>query len=134
MAIDPRQINKTFSIMGSSFIQGASGLIDRLTNKSGTMLQLKREPNNPADKNAIAIFWGAYKLGWVPRGLAAEVAPIMDAGVQVICRKAFGVAGFKGAVRGTIELAYVPPLPESQQEEVPDDTENEPSAGATGEP
>lgn len=126
MATDPRQVNKTFTLMGSSFIPGAGGLIDKLTSRSGTPLELRREPNNPADVNAIAVYWGGYKLGWMPRGLAAETAPIMDAGVKIIARKAAGVAGFKGATRGTIEMAYIPP----QQEEVPN--VNEPSADPTG--
>jgi hypothetical protein len=128
VAVDPRQIQKTFAIMGSSFIPGASGLIDKLTNRIGLLLDLKREPKNPADPNAVAIFWGGYKLGWVPRGLAAEIAPFMDSGVSVICRKAAGVAGFKGVVRGVLELAYIPPEPK----EVSHD--NESDAGAPGQP
>lgn len=118
MALDPRQVNKTFSIMGQSFIPGAGGLVDKLTNKPGTMVELKREPNNPKDKNAVGVWLQMYKLGWVPRGLAAELAPFMDAGVKVICRKAAGVAGFKGAVRGVFELAYVPPEPPAEEDPI----------------
>lgn len=129
MPADPRQISKTFSVMGQSFIPGASVLIEKLTNRPGTMMELKREPKNPKDPNAIGLWWGNYKLGWVPRGLAAELAPFMDSGVKIICRKAAGVAGFKGAVRGVFELAYIPPEPK----EVPNDELHESSAGAAGE-
>lgn len=105
---DPRQINKSFTIMGSSFVNGATGLIDRL--KPGQMLALLRQPNNPADKNAIAIMWGSRGLGWIPRGLAAEIAPLMDSGISVIVRKAAPLPSF-GAYRGILELAYIPPEP-----------------------
>lgn len=102
---DPRQVQKPFSIMGSSFIAGATGLIDRL--KPGQPLKLSRQPNNPADPNAVAILWGDRGLGFVPRGLAAEIAPIMDSGIDVICRKAPPLPRF-GAYRGILELAYIP--------------------------
>jgi hypothetical protein len=47
MTVDPRQITKSFTLMGSSFIPGAGGLIDKL--RSGQMLTLLRQPNNPYD-------------------------------------------------------------------------------------
>lgn len=105
---DPRQIQKSFTIMGSSFITGATGLIDRL--KPGQPLTLLRQPNNPADANAVAIMWGSRGLGFMPRGLAAEIAPIMDSGVEVIVRKAPPLPSF-GAYRGILELAYIPAEP-----------------------
>ncbi len=103
---DPRQVTKSFTIMGSSFINGASTLIDRL--KPGQPLKFARQPNNPADSNAIVIMWGSRGLGWVPRQLAAQLAPLMDAGVEVIVRKAPPLPSF-GAYRGILELAYIPP-------------------------
>lgn len=105
---DPRQVNKSFTIMGSSFIPGASGLIERL--KPGQPLKLLRQPNNVADKNAVAIMWGSRGLGFVPRGLAAEIAPIMDSGIAIIVRKAPPLPNF-GAYRGILELAYIPAEP-----------------------
>lgn len=103
---DPNQVNKTFSIMGSSFIGGAQQYIERL--RANQPLTLKREPDNPKHSNAIAIFWGNHKLGWVPRQLADEIAPYMDADVTVICRKAPPMPRF-GAFKGILELAYIPP-------------------------
>lgn len=107
MAVDPRQIQKSFTIMGSSFLPGSSQLIDRL--KPNQRLALKREPDNKADANAVLVMWGDRRLGWLPRQLASDVAPIMDAGISVIVRKAPPLPKF-GAYRGILELAYVPPL------------------------
>lgn len=106
MAKDPRQITKSFTIMGSSFITGAGALIDRL--RPNQALVLIRQPTNEHDANAVLITWGQRSLGWVPRNLAAEIAPFLDRGVNVICRKAPPLPKF-GAYRGVLELAYVPP-------------------------
>lgn len=117
------QINRDFTIMGSSFCPGAGQLIDKL--KPNQILALVREPTNSHDANAVKVMWGARQLGWVPRDLAATIAPIMDADVQVIVRKAPPLKRF-GAYRGILELAYV------QEEEVPNADEQ--GAGATGQP
>lgn len=122
------QINKEFTIMGSSFCPGAGALIDRL--KPNQRLTLLREPDNPSGhKNAVLVMSGTTRLGWVPRGLADTIAPLMDLGTEVICRKAPPLKRF-GAYRGILELAYV-------TEEAPDGTGSsgsKPEAGAAGEP
>jgi hypothetical protein len=48
----------------------------------GRRLELRRDPANPHDANAIAVHGdgGGEQLGWVPRGLAAELAPELDRG------------------------------------------------------
>jgi len=48
----------------------------------GKQLELRRDPDNPHDPNAIAVHpaGGGEQLGWVPRELAAELAPELDAG------------------------------------------------------
>jgi hypothetical protein len=48
----------------------------------GRPLELRRDPDNPHDPNAIAVHevLGGEQVGWVPRELAAELAPEMDAG------------------------------------------------------
>lgn len=125
--IDPRQVNKVFTLMGSSFITGAGGLIDRL--KPNQVLELRRQHNNEHDKNAVLVIWASRALGWVPRGLAAEIAPLMDAGVSVIVRKAPPLPRF-GAFKGVFELAYVPPEEKKEDPNVA----NESSAGAPAEP
>jgi len=73
------------SIVGSSFYPGAGNIIMRL--RPGAKLVLRREPNNQYDKNAIAVLFSNTKLGHVGRGLAALLAPRMDAGLIVSCEK-----------------------------------------------
>jgi hypothetical protein len=48
----------------------------------GRPLELRREPGNPHDQNAIQVHPtdGGAQVGWVPRELAAELAPELDAG------------------------------------------------------
>jgi HIRAN domain len=47
----------------------------------GRPLILRRDSDNPYDPNAIAVDGvGGEQLGWVPRELAAELAPELDAG------------------------------------------------------
>jgi hypothetical protein len=50
--------------------------------KPGARLELRREPDNPHDPNAIQVHPGdgGDQVGWVPRELAAELAPSLDAG------------------------------------------------------
>jgi HIRAN domain len=47
----------------------------------GSALELRRDLGNPHDVNAIAVHGadGGEQLGWVPRELAAELAPLLDA-------------------------------------------------------
>jgi hypothetical protein len=47
----------------------------------GSPLALRRDPDNPYDPHAIAVDTAAAAhLGWVPRALAATLAPRLDAG------------------------------------------------------
>jgi len=47
----------------------------------GAPLELRRDPGNEHDANAIAVHVpGGAQLGWVPREIAAELAGEMDAG------------------------------------------------------
>jgi HIRAN domain-containing protein len=48
----------------------------------GRRLELRRDLANPHDENAIAVHGegGGEQLGWVPREVAAELAPQLDAG------------------------------------------------------
>jgi len=46
----------------------------------GSALTLRREPGNAHDPNAIAVLTAAgAQAGWVPRDVAAQVAPELDA-------------------------------------------------------
>jgi hypothetical protein len=47
----------------------------------GRPLELRRDPGNPHDAGAIAVHVpGGEQVGWVPRELAAQLAPELDAG------------------------------------------------------
>jgi hypothetical protein len=47
----------------------------------GAVLTLRRDPGNEHDPNAIAVLTAAgAQAGWVPREVAAAVAPALDAG------------------------------------------------------
>jgi hypothetical protein len=47
----------------------------------GRPLELRRDPANEHDANAVAVHLpGGEQLGWVPRAVAAELAPALDAG------------------------------------------------------
>jgi hypothetical protein len=46
----------------------------------GSPLELRRDPANEHDPNAIAVHAGGAQVGWVPRELAAEIAPELDEG------------------------------------------------------
>lgn len=74
MATEKRQV----SIVGSSFYPGAGDQWARM--RPGQPLRAEREPNNEYDANAVAVHIFNQKLGHFPRGFAAEVAPLMDAG------------------------------------------------------
>lgn len=50
---------------------------------------LTREPENDADPNAIAVYlidkpWRNFHIGYVPREVAKEIAPLLDSGELVI--------------------------------------------------
>ena len=46
----------------------------------GDPLELRRDPGNEHDPNAIQVLAGGEQVGWVPREVAAELAPQIDAG------------------------------------------------------
>jgi hypothetical protein len=46
----------------------------------GSRLELRRDPDNEHDPNAIAVLAAGEQVGWVPRELAAELAPELDEG------------------------------------------------------
>ena len=46
-------------------------------------LQLFREPDNPHDSNAVAVYWREHKLGYLPRRENKVVAGLLDQGVAL---------------------------------------------------
>ena len=52
--------------------------------------ELIREPDNPHDKNAIRVaLFGHFKLGYIPRPIARELAPLMDSGRHFVAEYEF---------------------------------------------
>lgn len=54
------------------------GLVDTIYEDEP--LILKREPDNPYDKNAVSVYYKQYKLGYIPAVRVSVVARIMDSG------------------------------------------------------
>lgn len=106
------------NIVGSSFYEEAGSIIARL--RPGAKLILRREPDNPYDKNAIAVHFlmkggREPKLGHLSRGLAELMAPKLDAGVAIEATKA-------PIIGGVINLAW--DQPDATEEEVPQETDD----------
>ena len=53
---------------------------------AGDWLDLRREPDNPYDRNAVRVEWRGHKLGYVPRRQNAALAWAMDAGQTISAR------------------------------------------------
>lgn len=62
----------------------AAALWPRL--RAGDRLDLRREPSNPHDARAIAVWWQAHQLGYLPRAENDAVSQAMDAGSRVEAR------------------------------------------------
>ena len=65
----------------------------------GRPLELRRDPDNPHDPNAIAVHAGGEQVGWVPRAIAEELAPALDAGRAVQRRSCCASSGPRRATR-----------------------------------
>ncbi|HET9097970.1 MAG TPA: helicase-related protein [Candidatus Baltobacteraceae bacterium] len=70
-------------VMGVSF-EGRQDLVAGLL--AGHELELQRQPDNPADCNAIAVHYGAMQIGFLRKQIAKHLAPLIDAGVRYRAR------------------------------------------------
>lgn len=61
-------------------------LVGQVRPQHGDRIQLVRRPDNRHDRNAVEVWWrdGRFQLGHIPRKEAAELAPLLDAGCNVI--------------------------------------------------
>jgi len=46
----------------------------------GDILEMRREPENPYDPNAVALLFRGEQVGYIPREIARQIAPLMDEG------------------------------------------------------
>lgn len=53
--------------------------------KEDDELILRREPDNEFDENAIAVYWGIEKIGYIKRTLAKDIAKSIDKGNTYKC-------------------------------------------------
>lgn len=103
------QIVTDFAIARINLIPGAHAIVERL--RGGQTLLLYRDPKDQFDPDhAIMVVVPApgskRKVGYLPSGLAKELAPLMDAGVNIIARKA------PNPLYGVCQVAYIPPVAE----------------------
>ena len=70
-------------IAGYAYYRGEE-VIDQL--KPDLILDLKREPENPYDNKAIAIYFENHKLGFIPRVNNKVIANIMDQKMPVFAK------------------------------------------------
>lgn len=69
-------MKKTYSIVGTKFANSENFV---LSLKPGVELALIREPDNKFDKNAIAVYCGERKIGYLPAKQNSGIAMAMDA-------------------------------------------------------
>jgi hypothetical protein len=61
-------------IAGFTYYDGIE-VIDKLT--LGAIVTLKSEPENPHDPDAVAVYFGKTKLGYVPRAKNGELSQLL---------------------------------------------------------
>jgi hypothetical protein len=72
-----------FHIAGFQFHEGPE-LIEHL--EPGCELSLVREPKNPHDQRAVALYSGDAHIGYVPRDRNRTIARMLDQGAPLFCR------------------------------------------------
>ena len=67
--------------------QSGEGAVTCGNFSAGTMLELKREPDNAHDPNAVAIYapGAIMKAGYVNKQNAGRIAPLLDGGADLVC-------------------------------------------------
>ncbi len=70
-------------LVGVSF-EGRQDTIAGL--RLGTELELRRQPDNQHDPNAIAVHYGALQLGFISKGIAKHLAAPIDSGARYRAR------------------------------------------------
>ena len=125
------QIVKDFTIARINLIPGAHAIVQRM--RQGSPLILARDPTDKYDPNAVMVIIAVppaskRKIGYLPVGLAKELAPLMDAGLNIIARKA------PNPLYGVCQVAYIPPLAAPIVETAPVAQEPKPEAVDLSEP
>jgi hypothetical protein len=67
------------TIVGTKY-RGRGAVVALGQLRKGEALELRREPDNPHDSNAVAVYHGSDHLGYVPRTSNIVLAAAIDAG------------------------------------------------------
>lgn len=76
-------------VVGVSFRDGYPGTFHKWSQRRPDRYPkcvLVRDPDNAADPNAVRVMVARKHVGFIPSDLAARVAELMDAGVEVTAR------------------------------------------------
>lgn len=84
-------------LAGVSF-EGRQDVIAGL--RDGAELRMVRQADNPYDRNAIAVHYGQLQLGFINKGIASHIAPLMDGGASYGVRVASLTGGTSARHRG----------------------------------
>ena len=71
-------------VAGTSYCENLQDVIDEVT--PGTLLKMRRDPDNEVDEYAIGIYLGTTRIGWVPMKDNLVIARLMDAGKAFTCK------------------------------------------------
>ena len=71
----------TCHVAGFQYHEGPA-IIDRL--RPGQRLSLRREPDNPHDRRAIAVYAGNRRIGYIPRAINTIPADMLDQGQPLV--------------------------------------------------
>lgn len=66
---------RTYSIVGMNYIK-TEDIVAAMS--PGTAVTLVREPQNPHDKNAVAVYVGAQRVGYIPKKQNLVLAKFID--------------------------------------------------------
>jgi hypothetical protein len=76
----PELTSRGVHVAGAAGARFQAAALESEAAAPGRPLELRRDPDNEHDPNAIAVLAGGEQVGWVPRELAAVLAPEIDAG------------------------------------------------------
>lgn len=78
-------ISRKVSVYGTKFPNNDGSLRQEIISgmNASSIVILRREPENPYDRNAVAVDTLGGQIGYLSKENAAEVAPIMDSGKKV---------------------------------------------------
>lgn len=108
---------KSFLIAGFQYHEGAL-VFSQL--EIGTKLQLRAEPENRWDHNAVAIYFADYKLGYIPRDENHDISKVLQAGHEIFEAVVQQVDGREHPANQVRVIVYV--LSADETKEYPDET------------